>query len=213
MRGASLPRPTASQVADIATFRNQPRITSMFGAGTAAPGQRKLTPREAATQGPRFRLHSHPVRQALITLDPPDSPVRPSKSVWDTPSPSPSPRLDNGVDSIPCSRRPVRRIIVSPSSSPSIQAPQPLSQTQSLKRVSASFPSPPLSDTDNWWSSPHAKAYSAFLPVNIPPLQTPPPGGGLSSSSTSNLCRPALSDPLGLFYETLPSDLPPPEPP
>jgi hypothetical protein len=209
MRGASLLRPTASQVADIATFRNQPRITSMFGAVEVTPGHRKQCLREAAAPGPRFRLHSHPVRQALITLDSPDPPVRPSKSVWDPPSPSPSPCLTPDVDSVSCHRRPVRRIIVSPESS--IKALQPLSKTLSLYRPPASLPSPPISDSDDWWLSPHAQAYSASLPVNVHPFQTPPPGGGLSS--TSSLCRPALSDPLGLFYETLPSDLPPPEPP
>jgi hypothetical protein len=209
MRGASLLRPTASQVADIATFRNQPRITSMFGAVEVTPGHRKQCLREAAAPGPRFRLHSHPVRQALITLDSPDPPVRPSKSVWDPPSPSPSPCLAPDVDSVSCHRRPVRRIIVSPDSS--IKALQPLSKTLSLYRPPASLPSPPISDSDDWWLSPHAQAYSASLPVNVHPFQTPPPGGGLSS--TSSLCRPALSDPLGLFYETLPSDLPPPEPP
>jgi hypothetical protein len=209
MRGANLLRPTASQVADIATFRNQPRITSMFGAGATPPVHRKQSLREAAAQGPRFRLHSHPVRQALIALDSPDLSVRPSKSVWDTPSPSPSPRLATEVESVSCRRRPVRRITVSPDSS--IKTLQPLSKTLYLHRPPASLSSHPLSDSDDWWLSPHAQAYSASLPVNVLPLQTPPPGGGLYS--TSSLCRPALSDPLGLFYETLPSDLPPPEPP
>ena len=91
---------------------------------------------------------------------------------WDTPSPSPSPRLATDVDSASCPRRPVRRIIVS------IKVLQHLSKTLSLNRPPASFPSPPLSDSDDWWLSPHAQAYSASLPVNVLPLQTPPPGRG-----------------------------------
>jgi hypothetical protein len=192
MRGGLPPPATAAQTRDIGTMRGQPRITDVFGGADAEQRHGRIASRNVSR---RRRHRQTPARSSrrlrLVPLASTSvtpghfSPTPKRRSVWDTPSPSPSVVLD--PPSLPASppvRTRVSRILVSPSPPPT-QAP-PQSQADGLSSRLA----------PQWWTLPTwASTTSASLLASTPFRPSAPSGDqGLSYQSPSQATG---SDPLG----------------
>ena len=215
MRGPALPPPpTPTQAGDIAALRNQPRITQVFGDAATALRQggiasrnriRRLARPHPSTRHMALPLPARPISIVLQGPSPLPSPNRPRS---ESSSPA-SPASPGAVSSLQPSSRNPRRIVVSPSSSPSPRTSRPFDSDQRLASLPSTppHPSPPMP----WWTS----ALSTPTRCSHPKTRTQ---GGPSSSGRASARPPSGTSytprhaPVGPTIFALP-DSPPPDPP